>query len=123
MRMAGVFAASILMTGLIWACGSDDKDDKKETTGGNTTTYTFAQANAVIKESCVNNGGCHEVTGNVGKSYADNEANFKAQCAAAGTQSIATRMNGSTGGTQMPQTPKTITAANKQLLIDFCNQK
>jgi len=108
-RLAGAFGSLILIAG-VSACGSSSSKDTQTSTK---TTYTWDKDVAPIIAATCASSGCHGATpGPLAKTYLDNQANFKTD------KSLV--IADLTSGT-MPQTG-TISATNKQILIDFENQ-
>ncbi len=106
---AFILGVAALVAGGFAACGSDKKDDDSETD----TKISFTDTvNPILKASC-SGSTCHSV-GASGTQYVDKESVFKASVAKA-------RLN-ATDGLKMPQAPSTISATNKQTLLDFLAQ-
>jgi hypothetical protein len=89
------------------------KDDDKETTTTPTTSTAFADVAPIIKASC-GVSGCHGKAGAISTVYEENEANVKAAKA-----KITERMNSTNTALVMPQSPGTISAADKTKLLDY----
>jgi hypothetical protein len=102
--------SALTVSGLIWACGTSSSTTK---TTEKTATLTFtADIDPIIKESCATSG-CHGTTGALSTVYVGKESAFKASK----TESIKRLGSG-----DMPRSPGTISATNKQKLVDFLNQ-
>lgn len=109
-----VGVVSLVTAGLL-ACGSDKKDDNDSTD----KKLSFeTDVNPIIKASCAKAGLCHGVGSTESTVYVDKEDNFK-------KSSAATRMG--LPSTNLQSMPKpdgglTISAENKQILLDFLAQ-
>lgn len=103
---AWIIGVSAIVIGGFAACGSDKKEDDDSTD----TKISFTDTvNPILKESC-SGSTCHSV-GATGTQYVDKESAFKASSAKAQLE-----------GGLMPKTPSTISAVNKQTLLDFLAQ-
>ncbi len=118
MTRSAILSRGIILTlaavAVAVGCGSKDDADKGDST---TATIKFSDVAPIIKESCTGSG-CHGTTGAASKIYEDNEANFKESAALTKSRMALA----ATDASFMPRTPKTISAANKQKLLDFLAQ-
>lgn len=97
-------------------CGSKDDADKEDST---TATIKFSEIAPIVKTQCAD-AGCHGKATPASVVYEDNEENFKKSKDA--PLSTKARMDlKATDASYMPR-GKTITAADKQKLLDFLAQ-
>lgn len=105
---AWILGVSAIVVGGFAACGSDKKEDDDSTD----TKISFTDTvNPILKASCATGGKCHAVGTTESTQYVDKESSFKASTAKAQLE------NG-----LMPKAGTTISAADKQTLLDFLAQ-
>lgn len=115
------FKKEILAVGIslfFVGCSDSKKDsDTPAETGSGSTTVSFSDISSIVKTSC-GVSGCHGITGATSTVYENNEANFKAAKA-----SIKDRISrAKTAAGFMPQSPGTLSDADKTKLLNYVNQ-